>query len=77
MIYRCVVGSRAYGLESDASDTDRRGVYVPPAELHWSLYGVPEQLEYDPTQEVYWEVQKFLVLALKANPNVLESIAYC
>src|SRR5215204_2715005 len=24
VIYRCVVGSRAYGLEGDASDTDRR-----------------------------------------------------
>ncbi|MCA9040550.1 MAG: nucleotidyltransferase domain-containing protein, partial [Planctomycetaceae bacterium] len=42
--------------------------------LHWSLYGVPEQIEHDPTQEVYWELQKFLGLALKANPNVLETL---
>jgi uncharacterized protein len=74
VIYRCVVGSRAYGLEHDASDTDLRGVYLPPAELHWSLYGVPEQLETPQTQEVYWELQKFLVMALKANPNVLECL---
>jgi predicted nucleotidyltransferase len=74
VIYRCVVGSRAYGLDTDASDTDRRGIYLPPASLHWSLAGVPEQLE-DPTrQECYWELQKFLVLALKANPNVLECL---
>ena len=72
VIYRCVIGSRAYGLEDDQSDTDRRGIYLPPAELHWSLYGVPEQLENEETQEAYWEVQKFIVLALKANPNVLE-----
>ena len=26
IIYRCVVGSRAYGLDDDESDTDRRGV---------------------------------------------------
>jgi uncharacterized protein len=25
VIYRCVVGSRAYGLEGPGSDTDRRG----------------------------------------------------
>ena len=56
------------------SDTDRRGIYLPPAELHWSLYGVPEQLENDATQEAYWELQKFLMLALKANPNVLECL---
>lgn len=74
VIYRCVIGSRAYGLDEDGSDTDRRGVYLPPADLHWSLYGVPEQLENDATQEVYWELQKFLVLALKANPNVLECL---
>jgi predicted nucleotidyltransferase len=74
VIYRCVIGSRAYGLEDEASDTDRRGIYLPPANLQWSLYGVPEQLENDETQEVYWELQKFIVLALKANPNVLECL---
>ena len=74
IIFRCVIGSRAYGLEDDQSDTDRRGIYLPPAELHWSLYGVPEQLENEETQEAYWELQKFIVLALKANPNVLECL---
>ena len=76
VIYRCVIGSRAYGLDDEQSDTDRRGIYLPPAELHWSLYGVPEQLENEETQEAYWELQKFIVLALKANPNVLECL-YC
>ncbi len=74
IVYRCVIGSRAYGLEDDESDTDRRGIYLPPAELHWSLYGVPEQLENEETQEAYWEIQKFIILALKANPNVLECL---
>jgi predicted nucleotidyltransferase len=74
IIYRCVVGSRAYGLDDDASDTDRRGIYLPPADLHWSLYGVPNQLEDAVTRDTYWELQKFLVLALKANPNVLECL---
>jgi len=74
VIYRCVIGSRAYGLEEDHSDTDRRGIYLPSAVSHWSLYGVPEQLEDDMTQEVYWELQKFISLALKANPNVLECL---
>jgi predicted nucleotidyltransferase len=72
VIYRCIVGSRAYGLEEEGSDVDRRGIYLPPAEMHWSLGGVPEQLEKGQSEEVYWELQKFLTLALKANPNVLE-----
>jgi uncharacterized protein len=74
VIYRCVIGSQAYGLAGEGSDIDRRGIYLPPADLHWSLYGVPDQLENDDTQEAYWEIQKFLVLALKANPNVLECL---
>lgn len=74
VIYRCIVGSRAYGLSDDASDTDYRGIYLPPAELHWSLTGVPEQLENPETEEAYWELQKFLKLALKANPNILECL---
>lgn len=74
VIYRCITGSRAYGLSRDDSDTDRRGVYLPPARMHWSLYGVPEQLENPETEEMYWELEKFLKLALKANPNVLEAL---
>ncbi|HVV98830.1 MAG TPA: nucleotidyltransferase domain-containing protein [Planctomycetaceae bacterium] len=74
VIYRCVIGSRAYGLDDERSDIDYRGVYLPRAETHWSLYGVPEQIECQATQEHYWELQRFLVLALKANPNVLECL---
>jgi hypothetical protein len=32
--FRCVVGSKAYGLAQEQSDVDRRGFYLPPAELH-------------------------------------------
>jgi hypothetical protein len=69
-----VIGSQAYGLAHDASDVDRRGIYLPPADMHWSMYGVPDQVERNETQEAYWELQKFLSLSLKANPNVLECL---
>jgi hypothetical protein len=74
VILRCVIGSRAYGLESEASDTDRRGVYLAPAELEWSLFGAPEQFEDSDGQWCLWELKKFLVMALKANPNILECL---
>ena len=70
---RCVVGSRAYGLDQPGSDFDRRGFYLPPAARHWSLAGVPEQIEPN-AEEVYWELGKFLRLALKANPTILECL---
>ena len=74
VIYRCIVGSRAYGLETDASDTDLRGIYLAPPDLQWSLFGAPEQFEDNATQSCYWELQKFIVMALRANPNILECL---
>lgn len=74
VIYRCVVGSKAFGLDDENSDTDLRGIYLPPADVYWSMFGVPEQLENKEREECYWELQKFLILALKANPNVLECL---
>jgi uncharacterized protein len=72
IVLRSVVGSRAYGLDEEGSDTDRRGIFLPSAPQHWSLAGVPEQIERDDTQETYWELEKAILLALKANPTVLE-----
>jgi uncharacterized protein len=73
VIFRCVVGSTAYGLDQEGSDVDRRGFYLPPADLQWGLAGVPEQLETD-QEECYWEIEKFIRLGLKANPNILECL---
>lgn len=74
IIYRCVMGSQAYGLDTEESDVDRRGIYLAPTELQWSLFGAPEQFEDNAAQAVYWELQKFLVMALRANPNILECL---
>ncbi|MEA2827552.1 MAG: uncharacterized protein QOG43_1991 [Actinomycetota bacterium] len=74
VIYRCVTGSQAYGLADEASDVDVRGVFVAPPELLWSLQGAPDYLERERMAEAYWELAKFSVLALKANPNVLECL---
>ncbi|MCD4726659.1 MAG: nucleotidyltransferase domain-containing protein [Pirellulales bacterium] len=76
IIYRCQVGSKAYGLAGKDSDDDLRGIFLPPDRLHWSLRRLTEQLEFkqQDRDEVYWELEKFLRLALKANPSVLETL---
>ena len=76
VIYRCRVGSRAFGLSHEDSDDDLRGIFLPPANVHWSLKQLPEQVESieNGVDEVYWEVEKFVRLALKANPNILETL---
>ncbi len=74
VIYRCVVGSRAYGLSNAESDTDLRGIYLAPLELVHSLGKPPDQLENPEADFCYWELEKFIHLALKANPNILECL---
>ncbi len=76
VIYRCKVGSKAFGLDNEDSDDDLRGIFLPPADRHWSLYKIPEQIEIktELDDEVYWEIEKFFKLALKANPNILETL---
>lgn len=72
--YTCVVGSTAYGLNSANSDLDMRGFFIPPTASVLSLGGVPEQIEDRETDQVYWELQKYLRLCLGANPNVLDTL---
>ena len=76
IIYKCQVGSHAFGLAHENSDIDIRGIFLLTAEQHWSLYETPEQLEFkdDKSDEVYWELEKFIKLAIKANPNILETL---
>jgi uncharacterized protein len=71
-IYAAVVGSRAFGLDTDASDTDTRGVYVAPTESFWSLVKPPTHVDGPEPEWFSWEVERFCELALKANPNLLE-----
>jgi hypothetical protein len=76
VILEGIVGSHAYGLEREDSDSDFQGVFVAPtlevAGLHWragreSVHKATENEDF-----TYHEVGKFLRLALKCNPTVLE-----
>lgn len=71
-IYAAVVGSRAFGLATDESDTDTRGVYVAPTADFWSLTKPPMHIDGPEPEWFSWEVERFCELALKANPNLLE-----
>jgi len=89
VIYRVRLGSWAFGLADEHSDQDERGVYLPPAEWDWSLQRPPEQIQFKRAPDgrimdynekqgendvCWWELEKFLRLALKANPNILEAL---
>ncbi|MFI1174644.1 nucleotidyltransferase domain-containing protein [Streptomyces melanogenes] len=73
-VYSCVMGSRAFGLATDASDTDRRGVYVAPTPLFWAFDKPPTHVEGPAEEQFSWELERFCELALRANPNILECL---
>lgn len=73
-IYACVMGSRAFGLATDASDTDRRGVYLAPTALFWRFEKPPTHVEGPGEERFSWELERFCELALRGNPNILECL---
>ncbi|MEU6758470.1 nucleotidyltransferase domain-containing protein [Streptomyces sp. NPDC046685] len=73
-VYQCVMGSRAFGLATEASDTDRRGVYLAPTPLFWRFDKPPTHVEGPRDEEFSWELERFCELALRANPNILECL---
>jgi len=72
VIYSVVVGSRAYGLDGPDSDTDRRGVFLAPADAFWRLDPPPTHRDGPRPEEFHWELARCLSLGLSANPTVLE-----
>ncbi|MDQ0402959.1 nucleotidyltransferase domain-containing protein [Streptomyces sp. NPDC000349] len=73
-IYACVMGSRAFGLATEGSDTDRRGVFLAPTPLFWRFEKPPAHVEGPAEEQFSWELERFCELALRANPNVLECL---
>lgn len=73
-VYSCVMGSRAFGLATEDSDTDRRGVFLAPTPLFWGFAKPPTHVEGPADEQFSWELERFCELALRANPNVLECL---
>lgn len=73
-VYSCVVGSRAYGLAGPESDVDRRGVFVVPTQLFWSLDKPPTHVDGPADEQFSWEFERCCGLALSGNPTVLECL---
>ncbi|MBT2422205.1 nucleotidyltransferase domain-containing protein [Streptomyces sp. ISL-22] len=73
-IYACVMGSRAFGLTTDGSDTDRRGVFLAPTPLFWRFDKPPTHVDGPLPEQFSWELERFCELALRANPNILECL---
>ena len=71
IIFESISGSRAYGLDTAASDTDIRGVFILPKEQYYSLNYIG-QINNDTNDIGYYELNKFVDLLSKNNPNIME-----
>lgn len=71
IIFECISGSRAYGLDTPTSDTDIRGVFILPKTNFYSLDYIG-QINNETNDIVYYELRKFIELCSKNNPNILE-----
>ena len=72
LIFKCIARSRAYGTNDEHSDTDTRGIFLKKASEYLV---VSEPIDYcaNTTNDiVYFSLKRFVELASKANPNILE-----
>jgi len=74
VIVETVVGSRAWGLADDASDTDRRGLFVLPFSWTTGLVEAPMDLVSADGSDTFWEIGKAFRQAIRADPNTLEML---
>lgn len=72
IILEGVTGSMAYGLDTETSDEDIKGIYVVPTAEVLGLFKVRETYDHVDPDWCYHEIGKFVSLALKCNPTVLE-----
>lgn len=71
-IFCTVHGSQAYGTSLPTSDTDVKGVAVPPKEYFLGHDLSFEQAEQNEPDMVVYSLKKFMNLAANCNPNIIE-----
>ena len=72
IILEGIVGSKAYGLDMPESDTDKKGIFIYSTQRILSLWKNPDTIHFDLEDTEHHEVEKFIKLASKCNPTVLE-----
>src|SRR5262249_43974477 len=71
-VLEATVGSRAWGLADEGSDPDLRGVFLLPFPWTVGLGDRAGDLVSADGSATYWEVNKAVRQALRADPNTLE-----
>lgn len=73
-LFQAIAGSKSFGLATETSDTDIKGVYFLPKKEFFGLNYNP-QIANETNDIVYYEIGRFVELLQKNNPNILEILA--
>jgi predicted nucleotidyltransferase len=73
LILKALSGSHAYGTNTHESDTDYRGICIPPVDYLLGLHEFEARHTENP-DEVIYSLKKFVILALQNNPNILDTL---
>lgn len=72
IIFKTIVGSHSYGLNTPKSDIDIKGIYLLDNKNLLTLNNYTEQVSDDSNDTVYYELNRFAELLSTNNPNILE-----
>ncbi len=79
LILKVVAGSKAYGLATTDSDTDKYGICIEPLDCLIGLNAFEQKenhvhalLKKDEIHETIYGLRKFVRLAMQCNPNIIE-----
>lgn len=75
LLYKYIRGSHAYGLATETSDIDTGGVFsMPLSILIGTRCDYVDQIQDEKSDNVYYELEKYIRLLGLSNPNMLESL---
>jgi hypothetical protein len=74
ILFEAISGSKAFGLATETSDTDIKGVFYLPKD-HFLGMEYTTQVNNESNDVVFYELGRFIELLLKNNPNILELLA--
>ncbi len=74
VIFRGIVGSKAYGTANASSDTDIRGVFVVPSCEYVRLEPPPKQVSDERNDRTYYSLLRFCELMSESNPTTMEML---
>lgn len=72
IILQAITGSTAYGIANELSDIDRHGIFLATNKELLGIFQVEESIVTVQPDVTFHELGKFVRLAMKCNPTILE-----